>query len=56
MPAGTAPAKAPVPSSAPNLVIGRIDVTVVAHETKAPAATRGDTDRGFLSRNYLRRL
>ena len=55
MPAGKVPTKDPVPSSAPNLVIGRIDVVVVAHEIKAPAATR-DTDRGFLSRNYLRRL
>jgi len=42
--------------AAPNLVIGRIDVTVLAHEPPAPRQSSPAPERGFLSRNYLKRL
>jgi hypothetical protein len=42
--------------SEPRLVIGRIDVVVVAREPPKPATTAADEQRGFLSRNYLKRL
>lgn len=45
----------PAPES--SLVIGRIDVVVTATNTTAsPVANSGGSDRGFLSRNYLKRL
>ena len=54
MPANTAPAK-PRPAE-PSLVIGRIDVVVVAREPQAATPTRADNHHGFLNRNYLKRL
>jgi hypothetical protein len=42
--------------SEPRLVIGRIDVVVLARETPKPATAAADEQRGFLSRNYLKRL
>lgn len=50
-PAGGGPEPA-----APGLVIGRIDVVVVAGNTQAQPAARPQTDGSFLSRNYLKRL
>ncbi|MDD4881950.1 MAG: hypothetical protein PHX10_10280 [Gallionellaceae bacterium] len=47
---GRAPEPAP-----PGLVIGRIDVVVVA-DAPAQAAPAARTERGYLSRNYLKRL
>ena len=49
-----APSIAPAPE--PSLVIGRIDVVVVAREPQALATSRTDNNRGFMSRNYLKRL
>lgn len=48
------PARATAPET-PGLVIGRIDVVVVAAPAAA-APARGRDDAGFLSRNYLKRL
>lgn len=44
--------------TAPALVIGRIDVVVVARDPQpaAPASSASRSDTGFLSRNYLKRL
>lgn len=57
---GRRPARAETTAGAadasPNLVIGRIDVTVVAHEPPAPRPSSSAPERGFLSRNYLKRL
>ncbi len=54
-PAGKVQAKSPAPE--PSLVIGRIDVVVVASEPKPQAgASVSGGERGFLSRNYLKRL
>ncbi|MBM9613163.1 hypothetical protein JWJ90_02560 [Desulfobulbus rhabdoformis] len=46
------------PSSGPHLVIGRIDVVVVADSKQASSGARVHTrsDSGFVSRNYLKRL
>lgn len=43
-------------ADAPKLVIGRIDVVVVAEAPPAPAARPAASDHGFMSRNYLKRL
>jgi hypothetical protein len=40
----------------PGLVIGRIDVVVVAAPAALPAQAPAPGERGFLSRNYLKRL
>jgi len=53
-PANLSPAR-PRPAE-PNLVIGRIDVVVVAREPQAAAPARAGNQHGFLSRNYLKRL
>jgi hypothetical protein len=52
------PLNTPAPRAAdtPNLVIGRIDVVVVADAPPAPAARPAASDSGFMSRNYLKRL
>lgn len=47
-------AKPPAPEA--SLVIGRIDVVVVAPDPKPQAGAPAAGDRGFLSRNYLKRL
>lgn len=41
---------------APRLVIGRIDVVVVAAAAPPQPQPSARADRGFLSRNYLKRL
>lgn len=54
-PQAAEPRTTPAAAAEPRLVIGRIDVTVInSTPATAPAAQR--TDRGFLSRNYLKRL
>jgi hypothetical protein len=53
------PRRAPdvrIASAEPHLVIGRIDVVVLAAPAPVPASAPGAPDRGFLSRNYLKRL
>lgn len=48
-------ARAPEPTP-PSLVIGRIDVVVVAKLAPAQPGPAPHSERGFLSRNYLKRL
>jgi hypothetical protein len=45
-----------VASAEPHLVIGRIDVVVLTAPSPVPASAPGAPERGFLSRNYLKRL
>ncbi|MDP2832102.1 MAG: hypothetical protein Q8Q28_02150 [Pseudomonadota bacterium] len=40
----------------PSLIIGRIDVVVVADAAPPRPQATARSDRGFLSRNYLKRL
>jgi hypothetical protein len=54
--AATAPAPRHAERSEPSLVIGRIDVVVVANAAPASAPASPRADSGFLSRNYLKRL
>jgi hypothetical protein len=56
--AGWNPASALAEAQSPRLVIGRIDVVVIAKEQPAnnPSAPAGRVNTGFFSRNYLRRL
>ncbi|MDD2463326.1 MAG: hypothetical protein PHI97_04960 [Desulfobulbus sp.] len=51
-------ASSPMESSSPQLVIGRIDVVVVAKQEQAAtrALSSRQSDSGFVSRNYLKRL
>ena len=51
-----AAARASVQPAQPALIIGRIDVVVVANGAPAPVAAAPRSDSGFLSRNYLKRL
>lgn len=55
----TAPARPPArpaEPAQPNLVIGRIDVTVVADAPARPQPAPARPDTGYLSRHYLKRL
>ena len=49
------PRRAPEPTP-PSLIIGRIDVVVVADAAPPQPQPTARADRGFLSRNYLKRL
>jgi hypothetical protein len=55
-PAVRSPAPRAAEPTQPGLVIGRIDVVVVAANAQPPSPSGPRTDGGFLSRNYLKRL
>ncbi|MDP2430993.1 MAG: hypothetical protein Q8O33_03080 [Pseudomonadota bacterium] len=53
--AAPGPDRGPEPAP-PSLIIGRIDVVVVADAAPPRPQATARADRGFLSRNYLKRI